>query len=162
TRRSVMQKATPTSDRIGPYRVLRQLSVMGSVQVHLACEEGPVESARNVVLKVVPNASGEGARDIEELASEARVCAKLTHPGIVRTRHFFQLDDALVFVAEHIDAISLSALLAAQEAKGQRAFSDDAAFYIGISVCDALAHAHAIEDEKGALTPIIHRAVSPS
>ena len=53
-----MQKGTPTSDRIGGYRVLHQLSVMGPVQAHLACEEGPEGFSRNVVLKIVPIGSG--------------------------------------------------------------------------------------------------------
>src|SRR5215470_16548653 len=55
-----MQKGTPTSDRIGPYRVLKQLSVTGSVQVHLAREDGPSGFLRNVVLKIVLDASGDG------------------------------------------------------------------------------------------------------
>src|SRR5262245_39486031 len=109
-----MQKGTPTSDRIGPYRVLKQLSVTGSVQVHLAREDGPAGFLRNVVLKIVPDASGDGAKDIEELARETTACAKLTHPCIVRTRHFFQHDDALVLVVEYIEGVSLAALLASR------------------------------------------------
>ena len=38
--------------------------------------------------------------------------------------------------------------------------SDDAALLIGLSICDALAHAHATLDDHRA--PIVHRAVSPS
>lgn len=154
-----MQKGTPTSDRIGPYRVLKQLSVTGSVQTHLAREDGPSGFLRNVVLKIVPDASGEGAKDIEELARETTACAKLTHPSIVRTRHFFQHDDALVLVVEYIEGLSLSELLASRPIQGERVLSDEAALHVGVSICEALAHAHSMQDGAA---PIIHRAVSPS
>jgi serine/threonine-protein kinase len=157
-----MQKGTPGSDFIGPYRVVKQLSVTASVQVHLAREDGPGGFPRDVVLKVVPNVSGEGARDIEELTRETTTCALLTHPGIVRIRHFFQHDGALVLVTEHVDGIPLAALLAARANSKKRPISDDAVLHIGASICDALAHAHALDDEAGARAPIVHRAVNPA
>jgi serine/threonine protein kinase len=150
------------SDFIGPYRVVRHLSVAGSVQSHLAREDGPAGFPREVVLKVVPKASGEGAADIEELTQEVTACAMLTHPSIVRTRHFFEIEGALVLVLEHVDGIALAALLADQTAKGKRVLSDDAVFHVGAAMCDALAHAHALDDETTTRPPIIHRAVNPS
>src|SRR5688500_13341804 len=151
-----MQKGTPISDRIGDYRVLRQLSVMGAVQVHLACEEGPGGFGRNVVLKIVPHASGGEAHDTEELAREATACAKLTHPGIVRTRRVFEHDNALVLVLEYVDGISLADLLARQATGSRRLFSDEAAFYVGLAICDALANAHATLDDNRVRAPIVH------
>ena len=93
-----MQKGTPTSDRIGGYRVLRQLSVSGPVQINLACEEGPDGFSRNVVLKIVPIGSGREADDTRELVREVTASAELTHPGIVRTHQIFRHGDAVVFV----------------------------------------------------------------
>src|SRR5258708_24363464 len=153
-----MQRGNATSDRIGPYRVIQHLSVTGSVQVHLAQEDGPGGIPRDVVLKMVPKISGEGARDIEELTREATECAKLTHPSIVRIRRFFEHDDALVLVAEHVDGVPLAALLASK-ADSKRLLSDDAICHIGVAVCEALSHAHALDDEAGARAPIIHQAV---
>src|SRR5690242_1753862 len=88
--RSEMQKGTPTSDRIGAYRVLRELSVTGPVQVHLACQDSPDGSPQNVVLKVVPNAPGRDAKDAQELIREGTACSRMTHPGIVRTSKVFR------------------------------------------------------------------------
>ena len=85
-----MQKGTPTTDRIGSYRVIRELSVMGSVQVHLACEDAPDAPSENVVLKVVPNAPGRDAKDTQKLIRELTVCSRMTHPGIARTRKVFK------------------------------------------------------------------------
>ena len=157
-----MQKGTSTWDRIGGYRVLRQLSVMGPVQVHLACEEGPESFSRNVVLKIVPIGSGREADDTRDLIREATASAELTHPSIVRTHQIFLHDDAVVFVLEHLDGISLAELLARHTTSWRRCLSDDAALYLGLCICDALAHAHAMVDEEGFRAPIVHRAVSPS
>jgi serine/threonine protein kinase len=157
-----MQPGNASTDRIGPYRVIQHLYVSGSVQVHLAREDGPSGVPRDVVLKMVPKVSGEGAQDIEELTREATECTKLTHPGIVRIRRVFQHDDALVLVGEHVNGIPLAAILATKTADGRRPLSDDAICHIGVSVCEALAHAHAVDDQAAARAPIIHRAVNPS
>src|SRR5689334_23648320 len=138
-----MLRGNATSDRIGPYRVIQHLSVTGSVQIHLAREDGPGGFPRDVVLKIVPKVSGAGARDIEELTREATECAKLTHPSIVRIRRFFEHDDTLVLVAEHVDGVPLAALLASKAADGKRLLSDDAICHIATAVCEALSHAHA-------------------
>src|SRR5579859_5100489 len=91
--RGLMQKGSSATDLVGPYRVIKHLSVTGSVHEHLAREEGRGGFERDVVLKMVPKVSGEGAQDIEELTREVTVCAQLTHPSIVRVRHFFEHDD---------------------------------------------------------------------
>jgi serine/threonine protein kinase len=111
---------------------------------------------------MVPKVSGEGAQDIEDLTREATECTKLTHPGIVRIRRVFEHDDALVLVGEHVNGIPLAAILASKAADGKRLLSDDAVCHIGVSVCEALAHAHAVDDQAAARAPIIHRAVNPS
>jgi serine/threonine protein kinase len=74
----------------------------------------------------------------------------------------FEHDNAVVLVLDYVDGISLADLLARQGAGSRRAFSDDAALHIGLSICDALAHAHAVLDEQRAHAAIVHRAVSPS
>ena len=159
SRSGMMQKGTPTTDRIGAYRVIRELSVTGSIQVHLACEDAPDVPSQNVELKVVPNAPGRDAKDTQKLIRDLTVCSRLTHPGIVLTRKVFKHADAAVLVVEHVDGVSLAELLA-QGANDERLLSDDAALLIGLSICDALAHAHATLDDHR--VPIVHRAVSPS
>ena len=66
-----------------------------------------------------------------------------------------------MLVLEYVDGISLSELLAAPGGKGRR-LDDDAAFHVGISVLEALAHAHGMLDDQGRSAPVVHRAVSPS
>ena len=157
-----MQKGTPTSDRIGAYRVLQELSVRGPVQVHLACQEAPDGPSQNVVLKVVPDAPGRGAKNRQELIREGTACSRMTHPGIVRTSKVFRHQDAVVFVVEHVEGVSLADIQGHATAEAQRPLSDDAALLIGLSICDALAHAHATFDEVDGRSPIVHRTVNPS
>ena len=115
-----MQKGTPTSDRIGAYRVLRELSVTGPVQVPLAGEEAPGGPSQKVVLKVVPNAPGRDAKGAQELIREGTACSRMTHPGIVRTSKVFRHQDAVVLVVEHLEGLSLAELSARGTAETQR------------------------------------------
>jgi serine/threonine-protein kinase len=155
------KQSAPLPERIGSYQVLRQLSGTGSVQVYLAHEDGPLGFSRDVILKVAPQSPDDETRDTKELGREATACAKLNHPGIVRTHHFFEHEGALVLVLEHVDGITLTELLASPGGKGRR-LDDDAAFHVGISILEALAHAHGMLNEQGRSAPVIHRAVSPS
>lgn len=169
----VPQFVGPPVDRIGPYRVQRQLAASGSVQVYLALEDGPLGFSRNVILKIASVSSESDPRTVKELGREATACAKLNHPGIVRTYQFFEHEGALVLVLEHVDGISLAELfvsvgaafgappVATRSPKGSL-LTDDAAFHIGISILEALAHAHGMIDDNGASAPVVHRAVSPS
>jgi serine/threonine protein kinase len=167
----VPQYGRPKLDQIGPYRVQRQLSpagdfpgssASGSVQVYLALEDGPLGFSRDVILKIASFSPEDDARTIKELGREATACAKLNHPGIVRTYQFFEHEGALVLVLEHVDGISLAELLATQTSKGNRLLTDDAALHVGISILEALEHAHGMLDDNGASAPVVHRAVSPS
>ena len=157
-----MQKPPPTSERIGPYRVLHELSGAATVSVLLAREDDASGFARNVVLKVVsPAALGDERRSAAWIA-EATACAKLSHPAILRTRRVFRHEGALVLAVEQVDGVSLAELRASSVAPGARHFSDDAALQIGLSVCEALSHAHAAADPSGSGGPIVHGAVTPA
>jgi serine/threonine-protein kinase len=155
-----MSSPTPIVDRIGPYRVVRALGSTGAA-AFVAREEGPIGFTREVVLKLIANPTPEDGRIVKELAREATICSKLSHPSIIRTHDFFEHDNQLVLVLEYVDGVTLADLLSTLRQTGRR-LSDDAVFYIGVSVLDALAHAHAHLDDEGERAPIVHRAVSPA
>jgi eukaryotic-like serine/threonine-protein kinase len=155
-----MSSATPIVDRIGPYRVVRALGSSGAASF-VAREEGPIGFTREVVLKLVANPTPEDGRIVKELAREATICSKLNHPNIIRTHDFFEHDNQLVLVLEHVDGVSLAELMSSLRENGRR-LSDDAVFYIGVAILEALAHAHAHLDDEGERAPIVHRSVSPS
>jgi serine/threonine-protein kinase len=152
----------PILESIGAYRLLKHLGANGPVQVYLARKEGSDRPSADIVLKIVSGLADEDAKRIEELRREATAFCKLNHPAIIRTYEFFEHGNSLVFVLEHVDGMSLAELSATGAPKGGRAFSDDGALHAAVSICDALAYAHATRDAQGRISPVVHKGISPS
>jgi serine/threonine protein kinase len=148
-------------ESIRGYRVVRRLDSRRGGRVYLAREDGPLGFSRTVVLKLVADTAEGDADRAAELAREALICAKLHHPAIVRMHDFFQEAPWLVLVLEYVEGTSLARLIDHLATK-KRTLPETAAFYVASCVTNALAHAHALTDESGAKTPVIHRDVSPS
>src|ERR1700760_614869 len=79
---------------------------------------------------------------------EARAAARLSHPGIVTLYEAAVDDDGAYLVSELVDGATLDRKLA------DGALSDQDIIRIGLSMCDALEHAHG----QG----VVHRDVKPS
>ena len=151
-------------ESIRGYRVERRLDSRRGGRVYLAREDGPLGFSRTVVLKLVADTADGDSDRAAELAREALICAKLHHPAIVRMHDFFQEAGPhgwLVLVLEYVEGTSLARLLDHLTSK-KRPLPESAAFYVASCVTNALAHAHALTDESGVRTPVIHRDVSPS
>jgi len=99
---------------------------------------------RPVAVKILPRERVQGGR----FEREARVAARLAHPGIVTLYEAAVDDDGAYLVSELIRGHTLDALLA------DGRLSDRDIVAIGIALCDALAHAH----DQG----VVHRDVKPS
>jgi serine/threonine protein kinase len=152
----------PILETIGAYRLLKHLGANGPVQVYLARGEGSGRPSGDVVLKIVSGLADNDTKRIEELRREAPAFCKLSHPAVIRTYEFFEHQNSLVFVLEHVDGMSLAELSVTGAPKEGRAFSDDAVFHAAISICDALAHAHGKPDAQGKSSPVVHKGMSPS
>jgi hypothetical protein len=100
---------------------------------------------REVAVKVIARDDGGPAPARAE--REARVAARLNHPGIVSLYELGGDDEAVYIVSELVKGRTYGELL-----KGG-ALSDRDVARIGIALCDALAHAHS----KG----VVHRDVKP-
>jgi len=99
---------------------------------------------RPVAVKILPRERVQGGR----FEREARVAARLAHPGIVTLYEAAVDDDGAYLVSELIRGHTLDALLT------DGRLSDRDIVAIGIALCDALAHAH----DQG----VVHRDVKPS
>jgi eukaryotic-like serine/threonine-protein kinase len=99
---------------------------------------------RDVAVKVLDRDRVVGGR----FEREARVAARLTHPGIVTLYEAAVDDDGAYLVSELVRGATLRELLEA----GRLSDRDIAA--IAIALCDALGHAHA--------HGVVHRDVKPS
>src|SRR4051812_43889128 len=124
------------------YRLERRLGAGGFGVVWLAFDE---KLQREVAVKVVPHdAHAPGSERAER---EARVAARLNHPGIVALYELGADDDAVYLVSELVPGRTLAELNRAG------AVSDRDVAMIGSALCDALAHAHQRK--------VIHRDVKP-
>ncbi len=148
-------------ERIGAYRVLRRLTAPGPAETFLGRAEGPRGFARECVLKRMKNTIEGNERLAEELTREAAICSRINHPAILRMVDFFEDAGHLVLALEYIDGTALDQLLD-HLAERRVKLGDAAAFYIGHRVAGALAYAHAVVDDQGVPTPIIHRNLHPS
>jgi hypothetical protein len=137
-------------DELGPprqlvldrYRLERRIGAGGFGVVWLAFDE---KLEREVAVKVVPR-EGEDPSD-SRAEREARVAARLNHPGIVALYELGADDEAVYLVSELVPGRTLAELTRAG------AVSDRDVARIGSALCDALAHAHQRK--------VIHRDVKP-
>ncbi|MFO0641747.1 MAG: protein kinase [Polyangiaceae bacterium] len=151
----------PRGEKIGAYRIVRRLSRGPIADVWLAKAEGPLGFERTVTLKRLADRHPTDSAVARTFATEAAAYAKLSHPSIVRLFDFFSHDDELVMVLEHVDGPTLEALVAAATGAGLTV-PDGAALYVAICLFEGLAKAHAVRDDDGLASPIVHRGVSPT
>lgn len=151
----------PQGEKIGAYRIVRRLSRGPIADVWLAKAEGPLGFERTVALKRLADRHPTDSAVARTFATEAAAYAKLSHASIVRLFDFFSHDDELVMVLEHVDGPTLEALVTAAAHAGLTV-PDGAALYVAICLFEGLAKAHAVRDEDGLASPIVHRGVSPA
>ncbi|MFL5828862.1 MAG: protein kinase domain-containing protein [Solirubrobacteraceae bacterium] len=144
-RRTAPHAAEPASNDpalvLGRYRLRRRLGAGSYGIVWMGHDE---RLDRDVAVKLVPRERIIGGR----FEREARAAARLTHPGIVTLYEAAIDDDGAYLVSELVLGATLAQLLDA----GQ--LSDRDIVEVAISLCDALAYAHA--------QSIVHRDVKPS
>src|SRR4051794_8206757 len=125
---------------LGRYRLGPRIGAGGFGTVYEARDE---RLGRSVAVKAIP---AEGRAD-ERARREAHAVARLDHPGIVSVFDAGEEDGSRFLVSELVRGATLAQLDAAGEV------SDRDVVRIGLSLADALAHAH----ERG----VIHRDVKP-
>jgi len=126
---------------LGRYRLVTRIGSGGHGTVWEAFDQ---KLERDVAVKVIAR---EGAPARPRAEREARVAARLNHPGIVALYELGHDDEATYLVSELIRGQTLAEL----EREGD--LSDRDVAQIGIALCEALAHAHG----KG----IVHRDMKP-
>src|SRR5690606_7375855 len=146
--------------RLGPYTLGERLGVGGMAEVYLAESEGPHGFAKRVALKRILPQLSRDARFVAMFCDEAKICAMLEHPNIVKVIDFGEANGELFMAMEYVDGVSVARLLRAVSARGER-FPLGAVLYIAHEILRALAHAHEAVDERGRALNLVHRDVSP-
>jgi serine/threonine-protein kinase len=150
--------------RIGRYRVLGQIARGGSADVFVGVideDHGPVPRGQRVALKRLhPHLATDDAF-VRMFLEEARLGARLQHPGLVRVLDLDEDDDTIFVALALVDGPSLSAAIRLVRAQAARVPSD-VVIAIGTGVAAALAHVHAARDPAtGGALALVHRDVNP-
>src|SRR4051794_8354790 len=124
------------------YSLERRIGAGGFGVVWLAFGE---KLEREVAVKIVDRDGGGPVS--ERVAREARVAARLNHPGIVALYELGEDDEAVYLVSELVAGRTMAELIR------HGALSDRDVARIGTALCDALAHAHQRK--------VVHRDVKP-
>ncbi|MFT5200458.1 MAG: serine/threonine protein kinase, partial [Planctomycetota bacterium] len=140
--------------RLGQYRIVRLLGRGGMGEVYLA--EHVILTTRHAV-KLLPAERSNNADFLARFHDEARVMARMSHPGIVRVtnadasegRHFLVMD--FISCDEGDAAFDLEEALASCP---EGRLSACAAARLGSEICEAVGAAHA--------AGVIHRDLKPA
>lgn len=120
-------------EKIGPYRVERQLGSGGMGEVFLAYDE---RLHRHVAIKQLRAAIGAAPDLLERFRREAQAVAKLNHGSIVQIYDVVVAGDADHIVMEYVEGKSLSTLVAAGP------LSVNKVIRLAKEVCAGLVEAH--------------------
>jgi serine/threonine protein kinase len=137
-------------EKLGPYRIERQIGKGGMGAVYIATYEGSGSGAgtRVAVKALAPQlAMEEGFR--ERFEAEIESLKKLHHEGTVRLYGYGEQDGILFYSMELVEGTSLE-----EEINKGRRFDWKSTLQIGIQVCRALKHAH----DHG----VVHRDIKPA
>ena len=147
---------------LGRYRIVRRLARGGMGVVYLARTEGAAGFAKPAVVKrILPDLTGDKAMT-EMFKREARILAKLNHPGIVSVLDFGEdKDGAYIMVLEYVHGFHLGRWYRYVHTT-QGGFPASTAVHIMIKVLESLHYAHNLHQPDGKSLHIVHRDVSPS
>jgi len=156
-RHLVPEGALPTHERaFGPYTLVRRLAFGGMGEVFLARHP----KAGLVVVKRVLAHMKRDDKHRQMFLDEARLQRLLRSPHIVQVSDVGDVDGHVFLAMEHVHGPSWRGLV---DRSRQRRQHIPVAYVVEmmIQACDALAWAHALEDEKGSPLRIVHRDINP-
>jgi serine/threonine protein kinase len=147
--------------QFGPYRLLSVLGQGGMARVYRAEKTGDMGFSTDVALKVVMRPHPrEDSEFVKLLTREALIGGLMSHPNIVRTQDFSQVDGHYYIAMECVEGSALERLL--------RLVASDAepvppvlALDVVQQTCRGLSYAHNLCDRSGRPLGIIHRDIKP-
>jgi serine/threonine protein kinase len=156
-RQLVTEGPLPPHERaFGPYTLVRRLAFGGMGEVFLARHP----STGLVVVKRVLAHMKRDDKHRQMFLDEARLQRLLRSPHIVQVSDVGDVDGHVFLAMEHVHGPSWRGLV---DRSRQRRQHIPVAYVVEmmIQACDALAWAHALEDEHGHPLRIVHRDINP-
>ena len=127
--------------RLGPYELIERLGAGGMAEVYVARRTDSEMFQKRIAIKRILPQLATDSRFVQMFCDEARVCAALSHPNLVKVVDFGEHDGQLFMAMEYVEGVSCARLLRAVAARGGR-FPVGAALYVAYEVLRALAFVH--------------------
>ncbi|MBJ93565.1 MAG: hypothetical protein CMP23_03730 [Rickettsiales bacterium] len=130
-------------------------------RVYKAEKSGALGFSTELALKVVMKAhTREDSEFVKLLTREAVIGGLMSHPNIVRTQDFSQIDGHYYIAMECVEGSALERVLRVTARQG-RTVPPILALDIIQQTCRGLSYAHSLCDRSGQALDIIHRDVKP-
>jgi serine/threonine protein kinase len=148
--------------KIGRYEIRAKLADGGMANIYVGRLSGPAGFEKLHAIKVIKPEFSRDKDFTNMFLDEARIAAKLSHPGIVQVHELGEEAESkrLYIAMELLFGESLWDIWFTARAKGQK-LPVDVVAWIGARVAEALHHAHELES-SGVKQNVIHRDVNPS
>ena len=153
-------RVEPPPNQLGHYRLHERVGVGGQAAVYRARRLDDPDG-RDVALKRLHPHLIDDPGSVQGFSREARIAYLLDHPVIRRVLALHRQPAELFMVMEYVDGLSVTDLLR-RAAASERCLPLAGVLTVLDRVCDALAYAHELVDERGASAGLVHRDVSPS
>lgn len=158
--------APPTGpQRLGPYRLYRELASGGMASVHLAKAAAPGGSSRFVALKRIHPQLSCDPMFVEMFSDEARIASLIQHPNVCGVVDFDCTGGEHYLAMEFLVGEPLSAVFGAMvlHSHEENRTPSRAALVARIiaDACEGLHAAHELKDPSGSPLNVVHRDVSP-
>lgn len=155
-----MPSETEGLGTFGKYTLRKTIGAGGMAQIFEGEITGPSGFSKRVVVKTILPEYATLADFKEMFINEAKVAALLSHPNIVQTFDFGELNDRLFIAMEFVDGASLQQVLH-RAAKAGVVMGPRFAVAIGIAMCEALSYVSRLIAPDGSLLSIVHRDITP-
>ncbi len=145
---------------LGRYLLGEKLATGGMAEVFVAVQRGPEGNEKPLAIKLLLPHLVEDQQVVKMFLAEARLCAQMNHPNIVRILDLGLEQDRYFIAMELIHGISLARLVKAL-VRENRTLSAPLILHVARGLLDALHYAHTMTGPDGKPLGLIHRDVTP-
>jgi serine/threonine-protein kinase len=143
----------------GKYTLTRRIGAGGMGEVFLARENAPPGRAV-VVKKVLPDFL-KNRTFVGRFLDESKVVVRLHHPNVASVYEMGEFNGEYFLAMEYVKGKTVSRFTRRLR-DAQKSMPLGLILLIGERVCEGLAYAHDVRDEKGAPLHLVHRDLSPA
>ncbi len=148
-----------TTERIGKYRILSQISQGGMAELFLAFTAGPGGFRKYVAVKRILPEAKSNEQFVKMFLDEARITAAFTHPNIAQVFELGEEPEGLYLAMEFVSGQDLNQITRAC-ARARAVLPIGFSLSVVREVCAALHYAHTFAGSGGQVGTVIHRDVA--